>query len=144
MNACVLDHLFIILFSHWLFSVPFFLKLFIFYDWFCFLLLICIIYCGGSLVPVWVVGCHWDGGGICQHCPQHLTLLPCVQMLARGGTGAVDPTEGGGAGGEHSRVCPAAQLPAQVSTGAHEHPLLFSPPSSPPCWWQREKYSSVI
>lgn len=63
-----------------------------------------------------------DASAVCAFCPQPLTLLPCVQMLARGGTGAVDPTEGGGAGGEHSRVRPAAQLPAQVSTGAHEHP----------------------
>lgn len=63
-----------------------------------------------------------DASAVCAFCPEPLTLLPCVQMLARGGTGAVDPTEGGGAGGEHSRVRPAAQLPAQVSTGAHEHP----------------------
>ncbi|KAA0705364.1 Pre-B-cell leukemia transcription factor 4 Homeobox protein PBX4 [Triplophysa tibetana] len=54
-----------------------------------------------------------DASAVCAFCPEPLTLLPCVQMLARGGTGAVDPTEGGGAGGEHSRVRPAAQLPAQ-------------------------------
>lgn len=43
----------------------------------------------------------------------------------------MDPTEGGGAGGEYSRVCPAAQLPAQVSTGAHEYPPSSSLPHHP-------------
>lgn len=76
--------------------------------WFLFsiLLLICIIYCGGLRSQfkgcmgsdvVGTVGA--DASAVCACRPQPLTLLPCVQMLARGGTGAVDPTEGGGAGG---------------------------------------------
>lgn len=64
--------------------------------------------------------------------PHPLTLSPYVQMLARGLASALGwigrPYRGREKRGVHGRGWPATQLPAQVSTGPHEHlllPLLF-------------------
>lgn len=66
--------------------------------------------------------------------PHPLTLSPYVQMLARGLAGALGwirrPHRGRESRGGHGRGWPATQLPAQVSTGPHEHlllPLLLIP-----------------
>lgn len=66
--------------------------------------------------------------------PHPLTLSPYVQMLARGIAGALGwirrPHRGWESRGGHGRGWPASQLPAQVSTGPHEHfllPLLLIP-----------------
>ena len=66
--------------------------------------------------------------------PHPLTLSPYVQMLARGIAGALGwirrPHRGRESRGGHGRGWPATQLPAQVSTGPHEHlllPLLLIP-----------------
>lgn len=60
--------------------------------------------------------------------PHPLTLSPYVQILARGIAGALGwirrPHRGRESRGGHGRGWPATQLPAQVSTGPHEHPLL--------------------
>lgn len=83
---------------------------------------------------VWVALGDTSTAGAASRAPQSLTLLPCVQMLARGGSGAVGqnwrPHWGRGSWEGHGGGCPAAQLPAQVSTGPHEHPRL--PPPPPP------------
>lgn len=64
--------------------------------------------------------------------PSTFPPVPCVQMLARGGTRR--PHTGRGGRGERGRggMHPAARLPTQVSTGLHEKPPPCTSPSSPP------------